>query len=267
MTKPAAHLLRTTWTWAPIPAALMLMAVIYFSGCNHSLFLLLNHAGAILPLWVWTNLSIVGDGAVALALILLTLGRSPRRMWSALIASLIAGLWVHFWKMAIPVPRPAMVFDNASFFHMGPLLLHGSFPSGHATAAFTLAGTVILNELRFSWLRLPIFATACLISISRIMVGVHWPLDILAGLISGWISAYVGLLGARHHRCSRWGRAAFVSLTLLVSLTIALLFSTHTHYQEALAFQRFIAAICLVLAARQYVIARSYKKHSCHSTG
>jgi membrane-associated phospholipid phosphatase len=262
MTNPAAHLLRKPWTWAPISAALVLMAVIYLSGCNHSLFLLLNHAGAILPLWLWTNLTIIGDGAVALALILLTIGRSPRRMWSALIAGLIAAVWVHFWKVAIPVPRPAMVFDNASFFHMGPLLLRSSFPSGHATAAFTLAGTVILNELRFSWLRLPIFAAACLIAISRIMVGVHWPLDILAGLISGWTSAYVGLLSTRHQLFSKWGRAALVALVLLVSVAIALLFSTHTHYPEALAFQRFIAVTCLVLTARQYVIARSYDKRA-----
>jgi undecaprenyl-diphosphatase len=57
-----------------------------------------------------------------------------------------------------------------------------SFPSGHAAsaAAFTTAATAELSALR-----LPLGVLAAAIGISRVYVGVHYPLDVLAGAAVG----------------------------------------------------------------------------------
>lgn len=58
-----------------------------------------------------------------------------------------------------------------------------SFPSGHATIAFAMAGVLSAYEPKFrTWF----YALAVCISLSRIVVGVHYPLDVIAGAVFGW---------------------------------------------------------------------------------
>ena len=57
-----------------------------------------------------------------------------------------------------------------------------SFPSGHATVGFACATVLALSVPRLRW---PLFALAAVIALSRIYVGVHYPLDVLAGAALG----------------------------------------------------------------------------------
>ena len=59
-----------------------------------------------------------------------------------------------------------------------------SFPSGHATIAFACAIVLSKKEPRLRWLW---FTLATLISLSRVYLGKHFPLDILAGASIGFI--------------------------------------------------------------------------------
>ena len=57
-----------------------------------------------------------------------------------------------------------------------------SFPSGHTLFFFALATTIFLfNKKLGVWF----LTAATLIGLSRIYVGVHWPIDVLAGVIIG----------------------------------------------------------------------------------
>ena len=61
-----------------------------------------------------------------------------------------------------------------------------SFPSGHA--ASSLACAVVLGAFA-PRLRAPLYALAALIALSRVYVGVHYPLDIVAGSLLGALVA------------------------------------------------------------------------------
>ncbi len=63
-----------------------------------------------------------------------------------------------------------------------------SFPSGHSAAAFSAAGVFVKTlPKRFG---IPLFLFAVVIALSRLYVGVHYPSDVLCGVISGLLISY-----------------------------------------------------------------------------
>ena len=77
-----------------------------------------------------------------------------------------------------------------------------SFPSGHATSSFACATVLCALAPRLS----PAFVLlAAAIAYSRLYVGVHWPLDVVAGAALGVAIALL-LLGAIRRRSGGWPR-------------------------------------------------------------
>ena len=64
-----------------------------------------------------------------------------------------------------------------------------SFPSGHATRAVLLVTLAWL--LGPTWLAVILTIWAPLVSLSRVMTGVHYLFDILAGMILGFVTALI----------------------------------------------------------------------------
>jgi membrane-associated phospholipid phosphatase len=64
---------------------------------------------------------------------------------------------------------------------------HQSFPSGHATTAFAVCFVVSFVSPR--WFPLAL-AYALAVALSRIVVGAHYPTDVLAGAVVGTLGAY-----------------------------------------------------------------------------
>lgn len=57
-----------------------------------------------------------------------------------------------------------------------------SFPSGHALFFFALAIVVYLNNRKWGWV---FFITSLIMGLARVAAGVHYPTDILGGIILG----------------------------------------------------------------------------------
>ncbi len=75
-----------------------------------------------------------------------------------------------------------------------------SFPSGHTATAFATATVIALLHPR---LRIPAFALAALVGMSRIYLGVHFFFDVLAGAALGLAVGWVAVWGTRRLR-QRW---------------------------------------------------------------
>ena len=72
-----------------------------------------------------------------------------------------------------------------------------SFPSGHTSAAFAIATSVSMSFPKW-YVMVPCYIWASGVGVSRIVLGVHYPSDVLAGAIVGTGSAYVT------HKINRW---------------------------------------------------------------
>ena len=79
--------------------------------------------------------------------------------------------------LAVDLPLRVKISDVKKTPHRGR-----SFPSSHAANCFALATVISLFYRRRGWVA---FLPAALVAFSRIYVGVHWPLDVLAGCLIG----------------------------------------------------------------------------------
>ena len=84
------------------------------------------------------------------------------------------------------------VYDRARPFvhHAHHLLIsHGadaSFPSDHASALFAVSFALLVRRRSTGWIALLI---ALVVSVARVMVGVHYPSDVAAGVLIGGAAA------------------------------------------------------------------------------
>ena len=232
----------------PALAAAGFAAVWALDG-NASLFLALNAIGPATSDALWANITVLGDTVVAFALCLPLWRRRPEALWAFLFVALLGTAWVDGLKPFVDIARPPAVL-GAGVHVIGPAYRHDSFPSGHATAAFAVAGLYALGTGLRTVAALAL-TVATLAAISRSVVGVHWPLDILAGAFGGWLAASAAL--ALAHRTRAFGARPAVQwlLALFLAACAAWLVIGHAKsgYPQADLFQRAIGICCLGAAA------------------
>lgn len=246
MNRPLQTVPVTPWTWIPPVVALIFMVSLYSTHRNQAVFLALNHFGHLFNNAWWANLTVLGDGAVTLALTLPIIRRSPRRFWASLIAAILVTVLVQGGKHLFSLPRPLSVIEPSQFFQTGPKLFAVSFPSGHTAAIFTLVGIWVMSLSGHYLLRTLLFMLAILVGMSRVMVGVHWPMDVLAGMLAGWLSAYAGLWLSARLGWDTHNRGGLVAGSLLLVIAGGLLVSDHTGFPAALVLQKLLGLSCLV---------------------
>lgn len=174
-----------------------------FAGFDKSITLAVHKLyeatnGAITP--VMEFISLLGKGGIFLILLSLCLMiiKKTRRFGTAMILGLAIGaIFVNlFLKIVVARPRPYA--DESSIYYSLWMLMGQhiesdmSFPSGHTNAAFAaMVPLFILGDKRVSWLAL---VFGLLMGLSRVYLVVHFPSDVLGGLITGTIAGMLGTL-------------------------------------------------------------------------
>jgi undecaprenyl-diphosphatase len=152
---------------------------------------------------VFEKITIAGSATpylIALAVLYLVLRFSLRRAAAAkralfVIAAIsVSGVTVDLLKPIVARWRPKAFLADPSqygFAFFKTTRIHNSFPSGHAATALAVACALALlfPRLRVLWL-----AAAAVVASSRVIIGEHYPGDVLAG---AWFGVVITLALSR----------------------------------------------------------------------
>ena len=130
--------------------------------------------------------------AALLAVLFLARGKwhSRNARHGVVAAALSAGLALTLAKVIsdlVARPRPFVEHPHAAHLFIKHAADYG-FPSDHASGAFAIAVALLLRHRRAGLLAL---VMATLIGVGRVMIGVHYPTDILGGALLGTLCALV----------------------------------------------------------------------------
>ncbi len=104
----------------------------------------------------------------------------------ALLSAILSrGIFTELIRFFYYRPRPFLVLNFT------PLIVEmneGAFPSGHMSFYLALILPVFLINKRWGW---RLTAGVLLMGLARVFIGVHWPADILGGIVTALVSFYL----------------------------------------------------------------------------
>lgn len=162
-------------------------AALGLAGGYHAGFAALNGAGASVAPRLLQSLTYLGDSLTVLVGLLLFGAHRREAAWTGFIAALIATLASRIPKAIFNASRPPGVLDGTDLFVSGPAFTSHSFPSGHTVSIFVGVAVFLYFARSPVWRWGPV-ALAAMVGASRVMAGVHWPVDVLAGAAIGLVS-------------------------------------------------------------------------------
>lgn len=215
-------------------------------------FSFINHQSAAIPEWLLHNLTVFGDGAFVLALVLLFANTRVQVHWVVFWTAILGAIVSNGLKELFDAPRPPAVLSHDAFNLFGKAYKHYSFPSGHTLTGFLLA-TIGYYYSPKLWQKLGILLIGVLVGLSRVWLGVHWPIDALVGaglgLLVGCAALWIG---------HRWqsGINPVMHRVILFLLVIAalLLLVQKNDYRLALPLLYVTAILGLWKTLRNYLL-------------
>lgn len=133
------------------------------------------------------GISFIGEyGAIWIILgIVLCCTKTYRQTGIAVLIGLLFTLLVGniFLKHLVMRTRPCIDFAGISVLPVTPPANDYSFPSGHSFSSFVAATAIASTKIK-GWI-IAAFSTALIMAFSRIYLFVHYPSDVLTGMILG----------------------------------------------------------------------------------
>ncbi len=111
--------------------------------------------------------------------------QNKKEILSVFFSGIMAWIGVYILKSVFHLPRPFEALDGVKslFGETGY-----AFPSSHAAFFSALSMAIFFTHKKAGYI---FMFFALLIGLSRIIVGVHFPLDILGGFVFGFVVSYI----------------------------------------------------------------------------
>ncbi len=147
----------------------------------------LRPTGRMLPRVFWRATTHAGGARASIGACLASLtlpGVSVSVVWRTLLLLGISHLVVQIAKRSVGRPRPEAGAACPSLVDVPDRF---SFPSGHSCAAMAVA---LGFSSAFPSIALPLLVAAWLVGVSRVVLGAHYPGDVIAGQVIALIVAF-----------------------------------------------------------------------------
>ena len=175
-------------------------------------------------------ISLLGEEGICLILLGLILFcfKKTRRQGFCVLLAIACGAVITNILLKNIVARPRPFANEARAFYDwwqyigAPHASKNSFPSGHTTSAMAAMTALFLTtNKKYSWTA---FAFALLMGLSRMYLMVHYPTDVLGGLIAGALGAIGGYFLSRWllSICERHSDAPIIRFVLQFDLAVPL---------------------------------------------
>lgn len=146
--------------------------------------------------WLMPLITKFGDGGIfwiAVAVVLLFF-KKTRKTGVMLAVSFILGLLVGNLILKPLVARVRPYDINTDVVLLVKALSDYSFPSGHTLVSFEAATVLLMVDRRFG---IPALILGILVAFSRLYLYVHYPTDVLAGMVLGILFGVIAVLLVR----------------------------------------------------------------------
>jgi len=168
-----------------------------------------------------------------------------------IIVTLISSSWINiFFKNIFALPRPSNPMVEVSGY---------GFPSGHAQVSSTFWTSVTLFYRRRSLFLFSIIMIST-ISFSRLALNVHYPQDVIGGIIIGFIVALIFIIGLYRVRLSEeYVRIYRLIIGLVIAFSLLTTYAIFINNMIILEFSGFLIGFSLHPILYRKKIERHYR--------
>lgn len=185
----------------------------------------------------FTTITMMGEQYVIIAIITwIYWNMSKKDGFLLTYLFLISVLLNNFLKFAFHNSRPYKVLENIQ----GKRLQTGTgyaFPSGHTQGATTLYSSIAMSvKSKYFWIIA--ITLSVLVGISRLYLGVHWPIDVFFGFIIGFLIPVLlfNYLSKVYEDKKRFKKLLYITLISIFSLAGLMVFVNYLFFELKLDY-------------------------------
>lgn len=153
------------------------------------LFYLINGLAQRSDFWDGLLIAISKSSLVVFSLVLaFFIFKNRQIFWVALLSAILSrGIFTEVIRYFYQRPRPYLALADVNILaeinRQTP-----AFPSGHSAFMFAIAFAIYLFDKKIG---LTLVSAALVFGFARVYIGIHWPSDILGGILAALLSVYL----------------------------------------------------------------------------